>query len=530
MLAPNTTLQGRYRVVRQLGRGGMGTVYEARALRLNATVALKETHFEDERLRRQFEREAQLLANLRHPALPRVIDHFDEPDGLYLVMDFVEGEDLWEMLKSRGEPFPAADVLKWADDLLDALDYLHTQRPPVIHRDIKPQNIKLGEGGRLILLDFGLAKGMSEGAQSLVSSRTVMGFSLPYAPLEQILQIDEHSREQLSVLNPEEVERVRRAGTDRRSDLYSAGATLLHLLTAKVPVTSPTRAISVWSNRADPLEDALAQGVPESLRAFIRRSMTLDAVQRFASAAEMREALRDASEGAGAGKVLMPTVLDSPSQPKAPQSPELKTPQPGDSKPDDSTVMTPRALHARHSPAARDSRRRARRRELLTAGVILFAVSIAAAWLLFSRPTLLGPPENANRAAQQTPTPAAQPSVSPTPEVGVSPTPEASQQPVENPSDANRRAAPVTTPTPRPVAPPPPRATPTPRPNVNEAPDEADPDDGAGPIGIDDRIRQLQQRRAALLVDHTPDSLEVREINKRLANLRRRRAQRRPPR
>lgn len=104
MLAPNTTLQGRYRIVRQLGQGGMGTVYEAKALRLNTTVALKETHFTDERLRRQFEREAQLLANLRHTALPRVIDHFDERDGLYLVMDFVEGDDLWEMLKRRGAP------------------------------------------------------------------------------------------------------------------------------------------------------------------------------------------------------------------------------------------------------------------------------------------------------------------------------------------------------------------------------------------------------------------------------------------
>src|ERR1044072_5018646 len=103
MLAPNTTLQGRYRVVRQLGRGGVGTVYAAKGLRHNATVALKEPHFEDERLRKQLEREAQLLANLRHPALPRVIDHFDEPDGLYLVMDFVEGDDLWELLKKGGE-------------------------------------------------------------------------------------------------------------------------------------------------------------------------------------------------------------------------------------------------------------------------------------------------------------------------------------------------------------------------------------------------------------------------------------------
>src|SRR5919107_1398481 len=115
MLAPDTTLQGRYRIVRQLGRGGMGTVYEAKALRLNSTVALKETHFTDDRLRRQFEREAQLLAALRHSALPRVTDHFDEDGGLYLVMDYVEGADLWEMLQTRRGSLPIDEVLGWAD-------------------------------------------------------------------------------------------------------------------------------------------------------------------------------------------------------------------------------------------------------------------------------------------------------------------------------------------------------------------------------------------------------------------------------
>lgn len=521
MLTPNTTLQGRYRVVRQLGRGGMGTVYEAKALRLNATVALKETHFEDERLRKQFEREAQLLANLRHPALPRVIDHFDESDGLYLVMDFVEGDDLWEMLKKRVEPFPVADVLKWAGQLLDALQYLHTQSPPVIHRDIKPQNLKLAEDGRLILLDFGLAKGMSDAAQSMVSSRTVMGFSLPYAPLEQILQIDESSREQLSVLNSQEVERVRHAGTDRRSDLYSAGATLLHLLTTRVPVTSPTRAIAVWSDRADPLENVLAQGVPESLRSFIRRSMTLDAGHRFASAAEMRDALRDAAEGVAPGAVLTPTVLDP--------HPELKTPQPKDSTRKDSTPTVSRALHARPSPTTRGARRgRGRRIGLLTAGVVLLAVSIAAAWVFFSRPTILAPAPNANQAARQTPQPTPQPSVSPTPEVSASPTPEASRQPVENPSNANRRAAPVTTPTPapRPVTPPPtPQPTPTPQARPSNPP-EPDGDAGRGVSRLDNEIAHLEQRRAELLRRYPPEAPIVRRLDNRIAALKRRRARR----
>src|SRR6266487_3695135 len=143
MLAPETLLQGRYLIVRQLGQGGMGAVYEALDQRLDTTVALKETLFADERLRKQFEREARLLARLHHPALPRVSDHFSEGDGQFLVMQFIAGEDLAEMIARKNGPFPTDQVLTWASQLLDALDYLHTQYPPIVHRDIKPQNLKL---------------------------------------------------------------------------------------------------------------------------------------------------------------------------------------------------------------------------------------------------------------------------------------------------------------------------------------------------------------------------------------------------
>ena len=101
MITPGTVLQGRYRVVRQLARGGMGTVYEASDERLDAVVALKETSFDDEEMRRQFEREARLLARLEHPALPRVSDHFTEGDGQFLVMQYVGGEDLEAMRRRR---------------------------------------------------------------------------------------------------------------------------------------------------------------------------------------------------------------------------------------------------------------------------------------------------------------------------------------------------------------------------------------------------------------------------------------------
>src|SRR5687767_4596501 len=140
MLTTDTILQNRYRILRPLGRGGMGAVYEATDLRLSRTVALKETLVETDELRRAFEREARLLANLRHPALPKVLDHFGEGRGLFLVMEFIPGDDLGEMLEGKGSSFTSAEVLRWADQLLDAFEYLHRLDPPVLHRDIKPSN------------------------------------------------------------------------------------------------------------------------------------------------------------------------------------------------------------------------------------------------------------------------------------------------------------------------------------------------------------------------------------------------------
>src|SRR6058998_3652346 len=114
MLSAGTVLQARYRIVRQLGQGGMGAVYEAIDERLDTIVALKETLFADEKLRKQFEREARLLARLHHQALPRVSDHFNESDGQFLVMQYITGEDLAEMLSERNSPFPQDQVVRWA--------------------------------------------------------------------------------------------------------------------------------------------------------------------------------------------------------------------------------------------------------------------------------------------------------------------------------------------------------------------------------------------------------------------------------
>ena len=280
MLSDGTVLQNRYRIVRQLGQGGMGAVYEAVDLRLDTTVALKETLFADERLRRQFEREARLLARLHHQALPRVSDHFTEGDGQFLIMQYVAGDDLQDMLTRRNKPFAQAEVLTWGDQLCDALDYLHTQDPQIIHRDIKPQNLKLTARGQIVLLDFGLAKG-SAGQMSIVTtSASIFGYTPNYAPLEQVQGL----------------------GTDARSDIYSLAATLYHLLTNVRPPDALSRAGAIVNGQPDPLQPAhaIAAHVNAAVASILSRGMAQKRNDRFESATEMRAALRAASESADA--------------------------------------------------------------------------------------------------------------------------------------------------------------------------------------------------------------------------------------
>ena len=274
MIAPGTLLQNRYLVERQIGEGGMGAVYVATDQRFGSTVALKETFFADPSLRRAFEREARLLNRLRHTALPRVSDHFNEGEGQFLVMEYIPGEDLSEMLKRRGAPFPARDVVAWADQLLDALEYLHTQEPSVIHRDIKPQNLKLLPRNQIVLLDFGLAKGTPLQTR-VTATGSVFGYSFNYAPIEQ----------------------MQGAGTDPRSDLYSLGATLYHLLAGATPPDALARATAVLGGEPDPLRPAheLVARVPAEVSAVLGRALALSAAARFATAEEMRAALREAA-------------------------------------------------------------------------------------------------------------------------------------------------------------------------------------------------------------------------------------------
>lgn len=293
MLTPESVLQSRYRIVRQLGQGGMGAVYEAIDERLDSTVALKETFFVDERLRKQFEREARLLARMHHPALPRVSDHFSESEGQFLVMQFIGGDDLAEMSAKRRGPFPVEQVLTWADQLLDALDYLHTQDPQIIHRDIKPQNLKLTPRGQVILLDFGLAKGQAGEISRPTTSASIFGYTPNYAPLEQIQGL----------------------GTDARSDIYALAATLYHLMTGVKPPDALSRAAAIVNGQPDPLMPAheVNSSIPAGASAVLQKAMAQNRDQRYATAAEMRRALGAGSETTVANRSEARTVLFAPS-------------------------------------------------------------------------------------------------------------------------------------------------------------------------------------------------------------------------
>ena len=294
-------LNGRYHVLRPVGRGGMGAVYEAIDLRLRNTVAVKQMTAEGDEARQAFVREARLLAALRHGALPVVIDYFIEGESCYLVMQFIEGEDLSALLR-RGA-CSEKGVQRWGIAVLEALVYLHGLESPVIHRDIKPANIKLTPRGDIVLLDFGLAKGQAA-AQTLTGDeeRSIYGFTPNYASPEQL--------------------RFQR--TDARSDLYALGATLHHLVTGTAPPSAVDRIAAIDVGRPDPLTGTTsARTVSETFATLLRRAMAIDPAARFASAADMLRALRAQMSPEGETAPARPHGLFLPSP--SPLRPSTRT-------------------------------------------------------------------------------------------------------------------------------------------------------------------------------------------------------------
>jgi serine/threonine protein kinase len=274
-IAPNTMVQSRYLVVQPIGKGGMGEVYLAVDQRLGSAVALKRTRFEtDSALGNAFEREARILARLRHPVLPKVIDHFIDGEGQFLVMEHISGDDLDKRLSTANKPFPLSWVMFWGDQLLDALNYLHSHEPPIIHRDIKPQNLKLTDDNHIILLDFGLSKDFETGSKEAPAAGSVVGYSPHFASMEQ----------------------VRGTGTDARSDLYSLAATMYQLLSNTVPPDALTRAEAILGGQDDPLKPLsdLNPEVTKAVSDVILQGMLVRQDQRWAGASEMQKALRRA--------------------------------------------------------------------------------------------------------------------------------------------------------------------------------------------------------------------------------------------
>ena len=299
MIQAGTTLQQRYKIDKQIGQGGMGAVYIATDERFGSTVAIKETLCMDDNFRKAIEREARLLNSLKHSALPRVSDHFEESNGQFLVMEYIPGDDVASILERDQRPFPVEQVVGWAHDLLDALDYLHNQEIPVIHRDIKPQNLKITPRGQIILLDFGLAKGNPTDASHQTAAKSIFGYSKNYASLEQI----------------------QGTGTDPRSDLYSLAATLYHLITNVAPEDALTRAMAVLSQKPDPLVPAnmVNPAVPAGVAGVLQKALDLNASERPSSAAEMRKMLMESENYAyltdGAAFAQAPTAAHVFAQP-----------------------------------------------------------------------------------------------------------------------------------------------------------------------------------------------------------------------
>lgn len=236
-LQNNTILRERYKLTNKVGQGGMGAVYRAEDLRLPGRLcAIKEvqpdanTSPETQRqAQKQFLQEASILAQLDHPSLPKVSDFFSENERDYLVMDFVPGNDLRQILLANEGPLAEKPVLEWADQLLDALHYLHTQTPPVLHRDIKPANIKLTPNGRIKLVDFGLVKIQAKDDARTITVVQGRGTAL-YTPLEQYGGDGGH--------------------TDSRTDIYALGATFYHLLTDFPPPDAKARFLNPASLRS----------------------------------------------------------------------------------------------------------------------------------------------------------------------------------------------------------------------------------------------------------------------------------------
>ena len=303
-LAPGSLLNHRYRIVSILGQGGMGAVYRATDENLGIDVAVKENLFLTDEYARQFQREANILASLRHPNLPRVGDYFQMGDqGQYLIMDYIDGEDLRQRIERVGT-LGEQEVVLIGAAICDALTYLHSRNPTVLHRDIKPGNIKITPGGEVLLVDFGLAK-VVQGSQATTTGARAM--TPGYSPPEQ----------------------YGTARTDERTDIYSLGATLYAALTGVIPEDSLARATG--KAELTPIRE-LVPRVNRKLASVIEKALEVDAEDRYQTATEFKQALAQSVNLLELTQ-QRPTVSPPPEKPPEPKPAAELNPEPDNDLP-----------------------------------------------------------------------------------------------------------------------------------------------------------------------------------------------------
>jgi eukaryotic-like serine/threonine-protein kinase len=296
-LGQGNLLCNRYRILEILGRGGMGAVYHATDESLGVGVAVKENLFTTDDYAQQFHMEAIILANLRHPNLPRVTDHFVIEDmGQYLVMDYIEGDDLRQRMEKSG-PIAEDEAISIGSAACDALAYLHSRKPPILHRDIKLGNIKLSPDGGIFLVDFGLAKMAWEHEETMTGARAM---TPGYSPPEQYGS----------------------ARTDARSDIYSLGATLYAAITGIIPEDSLMRAVDGMV--LTPLRDHRPEITPR-LAAVIEKAMEVTPCNRYQTAEEFKRALLSLPEPDGTTAPAKVDIADNVLEAQAPVPPEIPT-------------------------------------------------------------------------------------------------------------------------------------------------------------------------------------------------------------
>jgi eukaryotic-like serine/threonine-protein kinase len=345
-------LHKRYRIIEVLGQGGMGSVYRAVDENLGVDVAVKENLFTTDEYARQFRLEAVILANLRHANLPRVTDHFVIGDqGQYLVMDYIEGEDLRQRMERMGNITEDEAILIGAA-ICDALAYLHTRKPPILHRDLKPGNVKITPDGHIFLVDFGLAK-VLHGSQATTTGARAM--TPGYSPPEQ----------------------YGTARTDSRTDIYSLGATLYAALSGIIPEDGLARAMD--NTHLTPLRKRNSK-VSRRLASTIERAMGIDPADRFQTADEFKRSLL--------GSKTKTQLLPGDFMVEPPPEDAIEDFRQGSAEKDSpSSVMDHRSVNpkgvssAGELPVFKPKRRKRRNRRVLSillATILLFSLAIVA--------------------------------------------------------------------------------------------------------------------------------------------------------